>query len=460
MSFTVLIPARYASTRLPGKPLADIGGKPMVVRVAERALASGAARVAVATDDERVRAAVAAHGFAACMTRADHPTGTDRLAEAAAQLGLPDDAIVVNVQGDEPLLAPALIRAMADLLAAKPDAAIATACHAIDDPAEAFNPNVVKVVADRDGYAMYFSRATIPWARDAFAARAPARRRPRCRRDCRCSATTASTRTASPSCARIPTLAPAPIERFEALEQLRALWHGYRIAVAVTEGTPAPGVDTPEDLERVRAIYASGARLTGRARLTARANAARIERRGGAAVAARGRGGPTSRHAGASSPTRATTMRLILLGPPGAGKGTQANFVKEACGIPQISTGDMLRAAVKAGTPLGLAAKKVMDSGGLVSDDIIIGLVKDRLKEPDCANGYLFDGFPRTIPQADAMKDAGVAIDYVRRDRRSRRRDRRADERAPRARRVGPHLPRQVQPAEGPTAATTSPASR
>jgi len=258
VSFTVLIPARYASTRLPGKPLADIGGKPMVVRVAERALASGAARVAVATDDERVRAVVAAHGFAACMTRADHPTGTDRLAEAAAQLELPDDAIVVNVQGDEPLLAPALIRAMADLLTAKPDAAIATACHAIDDPAEAFNPNVVKVVTDRDGYAMYFSRATIPWARDAFAARVPGAPLP-------LPAGLPLFRHYGLYAYRVaflrayPTLAPAPIEGFEALEQLRALWHGYRIAVAVTDGTPAPGVDTPEDLERVRAIYASGA---------------------------------------------------------------------------------------------------------------------------------------------------------------------------------------------------------
>ena len=254
MSFTVLIPARYASTRLPGKPLADIGGKPMVVRVAERALASGAARVAVATDDERVRAAVVAHGFAACMTRADHPTGTDRLAEAAAQLGLPDDAIVVNVQGDEPLLAPALIRAMADLLAAKPDAAIATACHPVADPVEAFSPNVVKVVLDRAGYALYFSRATIPWARDAFAAR----------RDT-LPAGLPLYRHYGLYAYRVgflrafPALAPAPIEQFEALEQLRALWHGYRIVVEVTTGTPAPGVDTPEDLERVRALYAAGA---------------------------------------------------------------------------------------------------------------------------------------------------------------------------------------------------------
>ena len=151
--FTVLIPARYASTRLPGKPLADLAGKPMVVRVAERATLSGAARVVVATDDTRVRDAVIAHGYAACMTRTDHPTGTDRLAEAAQQLGLADDDIVVNVQGDEPLLDAALIRSMAALLAARPDAAIATACHPIDDVAEAFNPNVVKFYAGNPGSA-------------------------------------------------------------------------------------------------------------------------------------------------------------------------------------------------------------------------------------------------------------------------------------------------------------------
>jgi 3-deoxy-manno-octulosonate cytidylyltransferase (CMP-KDO synthetase) len=254
MRFTILIPARYASTRLPGKPLADLAGKPMVVRVAERAQGSGAARVVVATDDARVRDAVVAHGVTACMTRSDHPTGTDRLAEAAVALGLADDEIVVNVQGDEPLLDPSLMRAMAALLEAHPDAAIATACHPIHDPAEAFNPNVVKVVRDARGYALYFSRATIPWARDAFA----------------------QSRAALPPDLPLyrhyglyayrvaflrayPQLAPAPIERFEALEQLRALWHGYRIVVEVTHGTPAPGIDTPDDLARVRELYASGA---------------------------------------------------------------------------------------------------------------------------------------------------------------------------------------------------------
>jgi 3-deoxy-manno-octulosonate cytidylyltransferase (CMP-KDO synthetase) len=249
--FTVLIPARYASTRLPGKPLVDIAGKPMVVRVAERARASGAGRVVVATDDIRVRDAVVAHAIDACMTRADHATGTDRLAETAQQLGLADDAIVVNVQGDEPLLDPALIRGMAALLAARPHAAIATACHPIDDVAEAFNPNVVKVVLDAAGYALYFSRATIPWARDAFreSTQAIPEGLPLYRHYGLYAYRVSFLRA-------FPGLAPAPIEAFEALEQLRALWHGYRIAVQVTHGTPAPGIDTPEDLARVRAIFA------------------------------------------------------------------------------------------------------------------------------------------------------------------------------------------------------------
>ncbi len=250
--FTVIIPARHASTRLPGKPLADIAGKPMVVRVAERALLAGASRVVVATDDARIKAAAEANGVDACLTSADHPTGTDRLAEAARLLRLPDDEIVVNVQGDEPLLSPSLIRAVAELLAAHPDAAIATACHPITDAAEAFNPNVVKVVLDAKQRALYFSRATIPWARDAFAggAKAVPEGLPLYRHyglyAYRVSFLLA-----------YPTLPPAPIERFEALEQLRALWHGHRIVVEITAGTPAPGVDTPEDLERVRALFAA-----------------------------------------------------------------------------------------------------------------------------------------------------------------------------------------------------------
>jgi 3-deoxy-manno-octulosonate cytidylyltransferase (CMP-KDO synthetase) len=251
LTFTVLIPARYASTRLPGKPLADVAGKPMVVRVAERARESGAERIVVATDDERIRAAVTAHGFESVMTRADHATGTDRLAEAAVRLRLAADHIVVNVQGDEPLLEPALIRQMARLLAGAGDAAMATACHLIDDAREAFNPNVVKVVMDARGYALYFSRATIPWARDAFAADSDT-----------VPAGMPLYRHYGLYAYRVaylldyPALSPSPIERFEALEQLRALWHGHRIVVAVTEGTPAPGVDTEEDLERVRVLYA------------------------------------------------------------------------------------------------------------------------------------------------------------------------------------------------------------
>ena len=252
MTFTVLIPARYASTRLPGKPLSDIAGKPMVVRVADRARSSGAARVVIATDDRRIVAVAAQHGIEAVMTRDDHPTGSDRLAEAAAALALDDATIVVNVQGDEPLLEPELIRDVAALLAARPDAAIATACHAIDNVEEAFNPNVVKVVLDRNGYALYFSRATIPWARDAFAA--GAREIPRGMPLYRHYGLYAYRVSFLRS---YPALPPAPVERFEALEQLRALWHGYRIVVTVTRGTPAPGVDTAEDLARVRALYAA-----------------------------------------------------------------------------------------------------------------------------------------------------------------------------------------------------------
>ena len=250
--FIAIIPARYASTRLPGKPLADVAGKPMVVRVAERAIEAGAERVVVATDDERIKVAVEANGIAACLTSADHPTGTDRLAEAANRLALDDDAIVVNVQGDEPLLSPRLISAVAELLAAHAGAAIATACHPITDAAEAFNPNVVKVVLDHERHALYFSRATIPWAREAFAsgrADVPAGL-PLYRHYGLYAYRVRFLR-------RFPTLAPAPIERFEALEQLRALWHGYRIVVEITDGTPAPGVDTPEDLERVRALFAA-----------------------------------------------------------------------------------------------------------------------------------------------------------------------------------------------------------
>jgi 3-deoxy-manno-octulosonate cytidylyltransferase (CMP-KDO synthetase) len=246
----IVIPARHASTRLPGKPLLDIAGKPMVVRVAEQARLSGIARVVIATDHAEIAAASRAHGVEVIMTRADHETGTDRLAEVATLLALPDDEIVVNVQGDEPLIAPQLVRAVADLLLTKSGAVIATACHPISTDDEVFNPNVVKVVLDREGMALYFSRATIPHARDAFAEqeKIPPAGLPLYRHVGLYAYRAGFLR-------RFPTLEAPAIEHFEALEQLRALWHGYKIAVLVAEGAPAPGVDTAEDLARVRALF-------------------------------------------------------------------------------------------------------------------------------------------------------------------------------------------------------------
>ena len=249
MSFTVLIPARLASSRLPNKPLADIGGKPMVVRVAERAEASGAAQVLVATDAPEIVAACSAHGVRALLTRADHASGSDRLAEACEQLGLTGDDIVVNVQGDEPLIDPALIDAVANLLPKQPSARVSTAAHAIKTVEEFTNPNVVKVVLDAQGLALTFSRAPLPWWRDGFAggiAQLPAAPAP-LRHIGLYSYRAAFLRA-------FPQLAPAPLEQCEALEQLRALWHGHRIAVHVTDAAPGPGVDTPEDLARVRAL--------------------------------------------------------------------------------------------------------------------------------------------------------------------------------------------------------------
>jgi 3-deoxy-manno-octulosonate cytidylyltransferase (CMP-KDO synthetase) len=250
MGFVVIIPARLASTRLPNKPLADLGGKPMVVRVAERARLSGAARIVVATDHPDILAACEAHGVEACMTRADHPSGTDRIAEVAAALGLAADAVIVNLQGDEPLIDPALLDACAARIG--PEVPMATCAHPIDNPHDAFNPNVVKVVLDKAGRALYFSRATIPWHRDAFA--------------------TDSTRLppgyaplrhiglyaySNAFLQQYPRLAPAPLEAIEALEQLRVLWHGVPIAVHVTDAAPQGGVDTPQDLARVRLFYTS-----------------------------------------------------------------------------------------------------------------------------------------------------------------------------------------------------------
>jgi len=250
MSFVVIIPARLASTRLPNKPLADLGGKPMVVRVAERAQESGAARIIVATDHADIAAACAAHGVEACMTRADHPSGTDRIAEVAHTLGLAPDAVVVNLQGDEPLIDPALLAACAARIA--PDVPMATCAHPLSDVADIFNPNVVKVVLDRQGRALYFSRATIPWHRDGFAAsreQLPAGYVP-LRHIGLYAYSNAFLQ-------RYPQLESSPLESIEALEQLRVLWHGVPIAVHVTAEAPHAGVDTPADLERVRLFYTS-----------------------------------------------------------------------------------------------------------------------------------------------------------------------------------------------------------
>ena len=235
MSFRVVIPARYASSRFPGKPLADLGGRPMVVRVCERAAASGAAGVHVATDDERIAAAVRAAGYSALHTRANHLSGTDRVAEAARALGLGEQEIVVNLQGDEPLMAPGLIARVAAALDADREAAMATACHRMDQ--DVSNPNVVKVVLDARSRALYFSRAQIPYPREAGA---------RWYRHAGIYAYRVGFLLSFAS------LEPSPLEKAEALEQLRALWHGHRIAVVVSEEEIPPGVDTPGDLEAVR----------------------------------------------------------------------------------------------------------------------------------------------------------------------------------------------------------------
>ena len=254
LSFRVIIPARLRSTRLPGKMLADIAGKPMVAWVAERSAESGAEEVVVATDHADIADAMAALGWRVCTTSPSHPTGTDRLAEAVELLRLPDDEIVVNVQGDEPLIDPLLIRAVARELALRPKASIATAVHPIASAKAFFDPNVVKVVHDTDGYATYFSRAPIPYARDAFA----------------------QTKGKLPPdfpalrhigiyayrvgfLRRFPALSQTPAERFEALEQLRALGHGHRIAVAFWSEPVEAGVDTPEDLARVRKVLGRAA---------------------------------------------------------------------------------------------------------------------------------------------------------------------------------------------------------
>lgn len=249
MRFRVVIPARYASSRLPGKPLADIAGRPMVLRVLDRALEAGAESVVVATDDDRVRAVVEAAGHRALMTSPDHQSGTERLVEVVETLGWPDETLVVNVQGDEPLIDPALVRDAARQLLLHADAVMATLAHPIHDHADFVNPNVVKVVADEAGYAVYFSRAPIPWPRDAFAARQPMPHELGALRHIGLYAYRAGfLRTYAG-------LAASPLERHEMLEQLRVLWHGHRISLGLAAAAPAPGVDTPDDLARVRARF-------------------------------------------------------------------------------------------------------------------------------------------------------------------------------------------------------------
>ncbi len=254
MDFTVLIPARLASTRLPNKPLADIGGVPMVVRVALQASKSGARQVVVAADDAAILQACEAHQVRCILTRSDHVNGSDRLAEACSTLGLDGDDVVVNVQGDEPLINPQLISACAELLRNRPDCVMSTAAHAIDAIDELDNPNVVKVVLDQAARALYFSRAPIPWWRDGRA------------RGCTEVTQAAPLRHIglygyrAGFLRRFPQMATSPLETIESLEQLRVLWHGERIAVHIADQAPGPGVDTPEDLERVRALVSQNLR--------------------------------------------------------------------------------------------------------------------------------------------------------------------------------------------------------
>ncbi|MDD5300889.1 MAG: 3-deoxy-manno-octulosonate cytidylyltransferase [Gallionella sp.] len=281
MDFHVVIPARHSSTRLPGKPLLAIAGKPMVVRVAEQAAQSGAQQIWIATDHHAIASVVHEHGFKACLTKESHASGTDRIAEVVEQRGWPDDTIVVNVQGDEPLIPPALIRAVAEHLHRHPECAVATACHPIHDEASMRNPNIVKAVLDQQGNALYFSRAPIPYPRDAFALPSPA------------SGITSDlagvisqpSRMASSSIRGaggeglpegLPVLrhigiyayragflraygqlAPTAIEHFEALEQLRVLYYGYKIGVHIAAQAPPAGVDTEQDLHAARQVFAA-----------------------------------------------------------------------------------------------------------------------------------------------------------------------------------------------------------
>lgn len=248
MGFAVLIPARLASSRLPNKPLADIAGLPMIVHVARRAALSSATRVVVAADDARIVQACEQHGVQAVLTRADHATGSDRLAEACELLGIHGDDVVVNVQGDEPLIDPTLIDACATLLMQQPECVMSTAAHPIDDATDFANPNVVKVVLDARQRALYFSRAPIPWWRDGPAPATPAPGAAQPLRHIGLYGYRAGFLQA------FPLLSASPLETVESLEQLRVLWHGHRIAVHITPHAPGAGVDTPQDLERVRKL--------------------------------------------------------------------------------------------------------------------------------------------------------------------------------------------------------------
>ncbi|WP_409159523.1 3-deoxy-manno-octulosonate cytidylyltransferase [Pectobacterium sp. B2J-2] len=248
MTFTVIIPARFASSRLPGKPLADINGKPMVVHVMERALRSGAQRVIVATDHPDVETAVQRAGGEVCLTRADHHSGTERLAEVIERYGFTDDDIIVNVQGDEPLIPSVIIRQVAENLAAS-KAGMATLAVPIETSEEAFNPNAVKVVTDAEGYALYFSRATIPWDRERFAQSKETIGDHFLRHIGIYAYRAGFVR-------RYVSWAPSQLEQIELLEQLRVLWYGEKIHVAVAKAVPSVGVDTPEDLARVRHVMA------------------------------------------------------------------------------------------------------------------------------------------------------------------------------------------------------------
>ncbi len=244
----VIIPARYDSTRLPGKPLRDIAGKPLIQHVYERALESGAQNIMVATDDTRIADVVVGFGGKACMTARDHHSGTERIAEVIRDFALDDDEIIVNLQGDEPLMPAGLIRSVADSLARRPEAAVATAMYPIPDAATFNDPNVAKVVCDRQGFALYFSRAPIPWPRSADAASGTATISHEAFRHIGLYAYRAG------FVVRYASWDACALEQIEMLEQLRVLWQGARIFVCQASEAPGPGVDTPEDLERVRAI--------------------------------------------------------------------------------------------------------------------------------------------------------------------------------------------------------------